>query len=197
MVINFDGNLVDTGFHLGGIPMQGSAWQWRSSITRNVSGPWFPQDGKFDIANSVQYAGNYAMALGHNIIYGYHGEFWGNGEASQWVNFYDNGLMVGRFGTYATANMTTSKSLNGFAGNSFSPTLVHAANGKIYLYHNDESNHGGTVRWRVDGWDGITQMQATASIGGITSLSASASGPSVTVTSPTAGAIYSNGGNIL
>jgi hypothetical protein len=116
------------------------------------------------------------MALGRNIIYGYHGEFWKGGQASQWVDFLDNGLMVGRFGTYGNAG-TTSASVDGFAGNSFSPTLVHGPNGKTYLYHNDESNHGGTIRWRIDGWDGITELNATAGIGAATNLSPRAAGP--------------------
>jgi hypothetical protein len=195
IVVGFDGNRADSGYHLGGIPVGGSAWKWRSSpSTSPTNTSWFPQDGRFDIGNGVQYAGNYAMALGRNIVYGYNGEFWGGGQASQWVNFLDNGLMVGRFGTYENSGVVGS--VNGYAGNSFSPTLVHAANGKTYLYHNDESNHGGTVRWRIDGWDGITELNATASIGATASLSPSTTGPTVAITSPAAAATYVNGNSI-
>jgi len=195
MVVAFDGNKADSGYHLGGIPVGGTSWQWRAGpSTSPTNSSWFPQDGRFDIGNSVQYAGNYAMASGRNIVYGYNGEMWGGGQASQWVNYFDDGLMVGRFGTYENSSLIGAA--DGFAGNAFAPTLVHAANGNTYLYHNDESNHGGTVRWRIDGWNGITELNATASIGGTASLSPSAAGPVVAITSPTAGANYINGSSV-
>jgi hypothetical protein len=134
------------------------------------------------------------MALGQNIICGYHGELWKSGEASQWLNFFDNGLMVGRFGTYS--NSSVDSATNGFAGNAFAPTLVNGPNGNVYLYHNDESNHGGTVRWRIDGWAGITQLGASGTLGATANLSPSTSGPTVTITSPTRGAAYLNGANL-
>jgi hypothetical protein len=193
-VIDYDGDKGDTGYHLGAIQSGGSAWLWRSCPSVNGS-PWFPQDGHFDIGDGVQYAGNYGMALGRNIVCGYHGELWCGGEASQWLNFFDNGLMVGRFGTYANLTTLGPNTVDGYAGNSFAPTLVHGPNGKTYLYHNDESNHGGTCRWQIAGWDGITEISGSSVIGGIANLS-SASAPSVSLTSPTAGASYPNGNNI-
>ncbi|HEV3273114.1 MAG TPA: Ig-like domain-containing protein [Candidatus Methylacidiphilales bacterium] len=195
MVVNYDGDQSDTGFHIGGIPSGGSAWQWRSapSTTSSYTG-WFPQDGRFDIGNGVNYAGDYHMALGQNVVCGYHGELWKGGQASQWLNFFDNGLMVGRFGT--VSNSSVDSATNGFAGNAFAPTLVNAPDGNVYLYHNDESNHGGTVRWRINGWAGITQLGASGAIGGTASLSPSTSGPTVTITSPTQGAAYLEGGNL-
>ncbi len=198
MVINYDPFQGRYGYHLGGIPQGGTAWQWRaspstmSSSTATYTG-WFPQDGRFDTGNGVQYGGNEAMAAGRSIICGYHGEFWKSNQASQWLNFYDNGLMVGLFGTFGgyTNNATT----NGFAGNSFSPDLIRV-NGTVYLYTNDESNHGGDIRWRIDGLDNITEIKATASIGATTVL-ATTSGPTVTLTSPTTGASYFNGNKVL
>jgi hypothetical protein len=194
IVVDFDGNQANSGYHLAGIPQGSTTWKWHSSPS--VNGPtWFPQDGRFDIGNGVQYAGNYAMALGRNIVYGYHGEFWCGGEASQWVNFLDNGLMVGRFGTYGTASSVT-ESTDGFAGNSFSPTLVQAANGNTYLYHNDEANHGGTIRWRIDGWNAIAELDGTGAVGSTLNLSANTGGPTVTLASPTANAAYDNGQSV-
>ena len=152
---------------------------------------WFPQDGHFDIGNGVQYAGNIAMALGRNIVCGYHGEFWKGSEASQWVNFFDNGLMVGIFGT-PKFDSPIDAATPGYSGNSFCPTLVHAPNGNVYLYHNDESNHAGTVRWRINGWDGITEVNAISTIGSTANLAPSTTGPIVTLTSPTTGAVYVN-----
>ncbi len=194
-VVNYQPYQGATGYHLGGIHKGGTAWQWRASpSTSSTYSLWFPQDGRFDIGNGVQYAGDYAMALGRNIVCGYHGEFWKGGQASQWMNFLDNGLMVGRFGTYEWAGQQNT--VNGFCGNSVSPTLVHAANGNTYLYSNDESNHAGTVRWRIAGWDEISEERGTGSVGGITSLTNSSAGPTITITSPTPGAAYYNGGTV-
>jgi len=193
IVVDFDGNQAQSGYHLGGIPLGGTTWKWEASPSVNGP-PWFPQNGAFDIGNGVQYAGNYAMALGRDIIYGYHGELWCSGEASQWVDYYDNGLMVGRFGTYGDAEIS-SVAIDGFAGNSFSPTLVQAADGNTYLYHNDESNHGGTLRWLISGWNNITTLEATSTLGSVVSLNAT-TGPTVSLTSPTPGATYSNGENL-
>jgi hypothetical protein len=195
MVVDYDPYQGRTGYHLGGIPSGGTAWQWRSApSTTSAYNGWYPQDGHFDIGNGVQYAGDYHMALGRNIVCGYHGEFWKSGQASQWLNFLDNGLMVGRFGTYESAG--DDSSTDGFAGNAVSPVLVTGPDGNTYLYHNDESNHGGTIRWRINNWDEIAEMNAVATIGTTASLSTNTAGPTVTVTSPTAAATYLNGDNI-
>jgi hypothetical protein len=193
-VIDFGANQANTGYHLGGIALGGTTWNWQASPSSNDT-VWFPQDGHFDLGHGVQYAGNYAEALGRNIIYGYHGELWGGGEASQWVNYLDNGLMVGRFGTYGTIN-TLNGATNGFAGNSFAWTLVNGPDGNVYLYHNDEANHGGTVRWMISGWDAISELDGTSTIGSTVSLSGATSGPTVLITSPLNGAINSNGSSL-
>ena len=198
LVVTYDGDEGDTGYHMGAIPVGGTQWQWRSSpSTPSTYTGWFPQDGHFDIGNSVQYAGNVGMALGRDIVCGYHGEFWKNEEASKWFDFYDNGLLVGVFGTTGNPGPDSQTTMDGFAGNSFTPTLVQAANGKAYLYCNDESNHGGTCRWRIDGWSAITELKATGAIGATANLSpGSTTGPTVTMTSPTASASYPSGSTV-
>jgi hypothetical protein len=194
VVVNYDPMHEDSGYHLGGIAKGGSSWLWRSSPSVN-GWYWYPQDGRFDTGDSVQYAGNFDMALGRNIVCGYHGELWKGGQASHWLNFFDNGLLVGMFGTYETLSNMGANTVDGYAGNSYSPTLVNGPNGKVYLYHNDESNHGGTCRWRIDGWDGIAEISGSGSIGGTASLSAS-TGPSVSITSPGQGTPYLSGNNL-
>ena len=199
MLVDFDGNFADTGYHIAAVPRKGTAFQWRAAPSTNgTRTSWFPQDGRFDIGNGVQYAGNIAMAQGRDIVYGYHGEFWSAGEASQWVDMYDNGLMVGLFGTFESAAMMgPNTSVPGFAGNSFSPTLIRGPDGNGYLYHNDESDHGGTCRWKITGWDGITEISGTGAIGGTASINGTATGPMVSITSPTLNATYLNGNNVL
>jgi hypothetical protein len=29
---------------------------------------------------------------------------------------------------------------------------------RLYFYHNDENGHGGSQRWRVDGWNDIQEF---------------------------------------
>jgi hypothetical protein len=189
MVVDYDPNQAHTGYHMGGIPTGGSAWQWRSapSTTTSYTG-WFPRDGHFDIGNGVQYAGNESLAMGRNVVCGYHGEFWKNGEASQWLNYFDNGLLVGVFGSFSQ-DMNGQNSIYGYCGNSYAPDLVRAPNGKVYLYMNDESNHGGSGRWIISGWEGVTELKGTSTIGSTVSLSGSGA-PTVSITAPTPNAVY-------
>ncbi|MEJ0000678.1 MAG: Ig-like domain-containing protein [Verrucomicrobiota bacterium] len=196
MVIDFDGNHLHTGYHLGAIARGGTSWIWRASPStpENYTG-FFPQDGRFDVGNGVQYAGNVGMSAGRNIVYGYHGEMWKNGQASQWVNFFDDGLMVGRFGTYGF-DVPAQAAADGFTGNCFSPEIVRAANGNVYLYTNDESNHSGSCRWKITGWDKITELSGTAAFGTTVALSGP-TGPSVTITSPTPNAAFYNSPSLM
>jgi hypothetical protein len=196
-VVTFDAYSGDNGYHLAAANLGSTSWAWRSSpSTASTYTGWFPQDGKFDDGNGVYYAGNLAMALDRNIVFGYHGENWKSGEASMWVNYYDNGLAVGVFGT-PSIDSGGNSATNGYAGNSFSPTLVHAPNGKVYLYANDESNHGGSIRWRIDGWNGITELNATSTLGSTANLSPSTAGPTVVLTSPTTGTNYVNQPSVM
>lgn len=195
VLVSFSPSLA-AGFHLGGIKQGGSSWLWRSSSSTTTS-PWFPRDGHYDIGNGVQYAGNVAMALGHNIVYGYHGEFWGGNEASQWLNFYDNGLMVGLFGTLGMEVPGDGVAADGFAGNSFAPTLVRGADGTPYIYSNDESNHGGIIRWHISGWNQIQEISGTSTIGSTATLGTPATAPAVNITSPPSGSYYLNGVEVL
>jgi hypothetical protein len=101
---------------------------------------------------------------------------------------------VGIFGTFSQ-DMAGQNSISGYCGNSFSPDLVHAPDGNVYLYMNDESNHGGSSRWKISGWDGITEIKGTSTIGNTVSLSGSGA-PTVSISSPSQGEVfdYNHGG---
>jgi hypothetical protein len=151
------------GFHLGGIRIGGSRWLWRASPsgrwTVDKSGRLESRDGTFELDRGVQYAGNRVIALGDQIVYGYHGEGWNGGQADQWMHYLDDGLFVGQFGepVYPAHNKLSADP--GAAGNAFSPQLV-LANGELYLWHNDESVHGGVHRWHIEGVDQIRILEA-------------------------------------
>ena len=160
VVISFDQS-IGTGaanrMHLGGIAVGGTSWLWEvspstSSIDYNDPAQ---QTGLFAIAQGVNYGGNCVQVSGHNVVYGYHGEGWNGEEANQYMHFWDDGLFVGEFGIPSSAGNTNA--VAGSAGNSFNPTLVEV-NGVTYLYHNDEGNHGGIHRWRLDGLNTIAEF---------------------------------------
>ncbi len=154
---------TSAGFHLGGITRGSNRWLWRSSPSGSWSvdgkGEIESPDGTFELGRGVQYPGNVVVTAGRQIVYGYHGEAWNGGEADQWIHYLDDGLFVGQFGepVYPAANRLEARA--GAAGNSFSPQLVEVE-GRLYLWANDESVHGGIHRWRIDGIHDIHELEA-------------------------------------
>jgi hypothetical protein len=146
------------GFHLGGIKMGTNKWLWRTAPVTftGYTGP-FPLDGSYDIGNGVQYGGSVVMPLDRTVIWGYHGEFWKNSETNKWNQLYDDGLMVGQFGiTGPETNGVEAAAM--MAGNALSATIVKDASGNAYLYHCDESYHGGLHRWKITGLNTIQEQ---------------------------------------
>ncbi|QEM10713.1 PQQ-binding-like beta-propeller repeat protein [Mucilaginibacter rubeus] len=157
IVTVFDGTIADS-WHLGGIKVGGNKLLWRTAMStiKEYSGP-FPANGDFDIGNHTNNAGCVGIANGRSVFWGYHGEFWKNSQVNKWTQVYDNGLFVGQFGTTGpeTANVEAAAEM---AGNGFSASVVKLPNGDTYLYHNDESVHGGVHRWKIDGLSTIKEQ---------------------------------------
>ncbi len=155
-----------TAFHLGAVAAGGTAWNFEASPSGPLDGLGAFQTAKDD--PTLQYGGNLVHALGRDIVYGYHGEYYtdlGNGkfgEANQFMHFLDDGLFIGEFGVASTR--ATSAAQPGLSGNAFSSTFLRA-NGQAYLYHNDESTFGGVQRWRLAGIDDIQELSAGGSSG--------------------------------
>lgn len=151
-----------SGFHLGGVRAGEHRWLWRASPTGkwsvNHTGEIVSGDGSFDIDHGVQYAGNTVVAVGRQIIFGYHGEGWNGGQADQWLHFLDDGQFIGQFGEPVYASQNRVFAAPGEAGNAFSFQLVRV-NGQYYLWHNDESVHGGLHRWHLEGVDRIRVLE--------------------------------------
>ena len=150
LLISFDQS-KNKGFHLGAIRSGEDRWLWKASPTGELDG-----NGNYDIGNGVQYAGNTVMASGKNIIYGYHGEFWKQSQAGQFMHFYDDGLFVGQFGQSSHGHSLIEGAIFGFAGNGFSPSLVKNK-GHLYLWVNDESSNG-PQRWEIKGLESIHEI---------------------------------------
>jgi hypothetical protein len=151
------------GFHLGGVPRGGNAWRWRASPVGawsvDADGMVVAPDGTFELRDEVHYPASIVTAAGADIVYGYHGEGWRQGQANQWLHYQDDGLFIGQFGTptYAWRNKVEARA--GSAGNAFAPALV-TVGGKLYLWHNDESVHAGVHRWRIDGVESVDRVSA-------------------------------------
>jgi hypothetical protein len=141
VVISYDGTL-NNGYHFGGIQLGGTNWLWRTGPSYNMNG-----QGNFEISNGVAYPGDMAWASGRNVYFGYHGEFFrGQGQASQGLHFYDDGLFVGQFGESSLGHSAYEGPIPGFSGNDVSPDLITTSTGDTYLWLNDESAHG-PERW--------------------------------------------------
>ncbi len=168
ILISFDQSL-NQGWHLGGVRVGGSNWLWRASPTANFLNGL----GNFENGNGVTYAGNTVQAVGRNVIFGFHGEFFrGNGEAAQNMHFYDDGLFVGQFGEALNGHPIFEGSIAGFAGNAHCPNLITTTNGDYYLWVNDESDHG-PQRWHLVNARNIREQSGTGSLGGTITLSGS------------------------
>jgi hypothetical protein len=156
LIISLD-NSKNNNFHLGAIKVGDTNWAWKASPTGALDGK-----GSYDIGNGVEYAGNLVQTAGRNIVYGYHGEFWGGAQASQWMHFYDNGLVVGQFGETTVGRMASEGVLAGTAGNGLSPCLT-VQNGETYLWSNDEGGHG-PIRWHLVGTNSIREATGTGTL---------------------------------
>jgi hypothetical protein len=165
VLISFDQSLND-GFHLGGIRVGGNSWLWEASPPVE----WFNGFGGYEIDNSVVYGGNTLQAVGRNVIYGYHGEFYyGQGQAAQNMHFYDDGLFVGQFGESDVGHFIGEGALPGYAGNAQCPSLIKTSSGDYYAWVNDEGDHG-PQRWHFVNARNIREQSNSVTLGGTTTL---------------------------
>ena len=166
-VVFFDQSVTgNEGFHLGAAALGNAGWLWQASPSGALDGKGSFQTKAID--GSLNYGGNVVWTHGRHIVYGYHGEFYRDlqtgrvGQANQFMHFDESGLFIGQFGQSSTRPMSPLQ--EGLSGNAFSPTLVRA-DANLYLYHNDEGQHGGVHRWRIDGWQTLRDLIATGPSG--------------------------------
>lgn len=170
-LVFFD-NSNGTGMHLGGIDLSLSttSWNWKASPAQPGQIP-LHGDGSYDTSANIQYRGALHDSRGPNIIFGYKGEFWNNSQANQLMHFHESGLFAGQFGT---SNDCPEIIPMGAAGNIFAPAMTVAGAGKTYLYLNDENQHGGVHRWRLDGTSTVALLSGTGAQDGTIPLAGTA-----------------------
>ncbi len=145
------------GYHLGAIKKGGNNWLWETQKADHVGYRGsFPEADYFEIGNGVnQYAGSNVNVVDNNIITGYHGEFWKNDQTNYYNHYNEDGLAIGQFGT--DGYMSSGISPTGMAGNALSPIVVKGANGDLYLFHGDESDHAGLHMWKISNLTSISE----------------------------------------
>ena len=164
ILISFDQSL-NNGYHLGGIKLGTTEWLWKVSPAGDLNGL-----GNYEISNGVTYAGNTVQAVDRNIIYGYHGEFFrSEGQASQHMHFYDDGLFVGQYGEASPGHSAYEGVVPGFAGNAHCPNLIKTSTGDYYVWDNDESAYG-PQRWHLVNTRNIREQAGSGTLGGTITL---------------------------
>ncbi|MEO6731287.1 MAG: PA14 domain-containing protein [Ferruginibacter sp.] len=150
-----------TGNHLGLMEKGANntyLFQTEKSTHRNYRGE-YPNAGYFDAGNGVNnFAGGNVNFIDRNIITSYHGEFWKNSQTNKYNHYYDNGLAIGQFGTTRPDVGFGNHAAAMMAGNALTPVVVKDANGDLYLWHGDESDHSGVHRWKITGLNTITEQ---------------------------------------
>jgi hypothetical protein len=177
ILISFDQSL-NNGWHLGGIKVGTSKWLWKAS----PSAAWMNGCGNYENDNGITYAGNTLQAVDRQVIYGYHGEFFrSQGQASQTMHFYDDGLFVGQFGESNIGHPSYEGVLAGKAGNGHCPSLIKTTSGDYYLWVNDESGHG-PQRWHLVNARNIRELTGSGTLGSAITLTNQAYGFPAVVT---------------
>jgi hypothetical protein len=156
--VTFDGT-TEKGWHLGLIKLKTdgtltTAFQTKTALStrKNYLGD-FPRDGRFDIGNNVIYSGADMKVMGNHIFWSYRGEFWKSVQTNYFNHFYENGLPVGHFGV--GGHEATKFIQEGMAGNALNWNITKVDADNAYLYHGDESIHGGIHRWSIKNFSSI------------------------------------------
>lgn len=167
------------GYHIGVIPEGGSDYKWGSAQDTDRDAYLGPYPGQgnylghwFDSGNGVHNPGGFFDAVDDHIMWSYHGENWKATQTNLYYHLYDGniGLAVGSFGTNGlffplNANQIGAsggrvESMYGGAGNALQGQMCKVGS-DIYLWHGDESYHGGIHRWKVNNVGSISVQTAT------------------------------------
>lgn len=188
LIWTFSNDKENTGYHLGAIKAGGSAEyivKTAPSINSSV-GASYPNDGRFEIGNNVEYAGGDLSGVDEHLVFTYIGEFWNNSQTNKWHHYYRNGLLLNIFGiTTPEAN-----ALDGWqaprqaAGNNFSNGIIKLPSGELRFIGCDESVHSGAQVWETSNIDSIQEHETIVRTPGATGhyiLTAESSSVALTV----------------
>lgn len=158
---NTSPSIPGTDHHLGGVIEGHSRWTWEASPGAAIKYP----DGKGTFPDIESYGGHNGIAAfveGKNIFEGYDGQ--SGTFSSQWIQWNEDGLLIGQFGHPAKGLASDSTLFPGAATNIWTMVTVSAGD-SIYLYNSDEGYHTGIHQWKVGGLDSIHELSGSARLG--------------------------------
>lgn len=153
------------GYSLGLLKRGGALneylFQTEKTTHKFYQGP-YPPAGWYDVGNDLNiFSGRGMQYVGRNIITSYYGEFWKASQTNKFNHYWDNGLAIGQFGTTRPEIGFGNAGVPEMAGNALTPMLVKDGSGDLYLYHGDESDHGGLHRWKITGLNTVAEQVIT------------------------------------
>jgi hypothetical protein len=148
---------------LGGVKLGDSNYLWKTAKRTGINYTGnYPTDGGFDDGNGVVYPGGFVTAIERNIFWNHHGEFWKQGQTNMWQQVNDDGLLIGTFGSVRIGG-SFPESAAGLAGNVYTGGFVKVGS-DYYLFHCDESTHGGIHIWKVSNLNTISEQTIPAKV---------------------------------
>jgi hypothetical protein len=161
LLISYEGGSANPDWsskkwHLGAIKLGSNKWMWKTAKgTSKTYGGDYPTDGSYDLGNGVEYPGGPILVKDQNIFWNYHGEFWKQTQTNKWQHVNDDGLLLGIFGVTGRdivdgKQVWDQEAVPGMAGNSLTAGITKVGD-DYYIYHCDESHHGGVHQWKVSG----------------------------------------------
>lgn len=164
MVISFrsaQGTVSYPDYHLGGIPLGGTGWQFKTSKALNITSP----DGKGSYTTQNSYGGHNgtnAWSVGNNVVWNYDGQY--GTFSNQYAHYWDDGLFIGQFGTSTSPDHATHAPA-GYSGNFSQTTMVAGPDGNLYAFSADECIHAGVHVWRIGNLNSIVAFAASGTLG--------------------------------
>ena len=152
-------------YHLGAIAEGGTDWKWKTAR----GGRYF--DGHGSVSAYCWYACNNAYVSGRHIILGAHGEgyidpYQRAGQAGQFLHYWDDGLMIGQFGSALNEPVPPPEGSGVIArraGNAFSPRLIQVG-ADLYFWVNDEFSSSGLHRWKINNPASVSELTVSVNL---------------------------------
>jgi hypothetical protein len=167
----------DPGFHLGGLPVNGTALQWQAMPEKRLRYP--DGHGTYPAIDTRSTLGTEAHAIQRDIFAGINGN-WAL-FSSQFYHYREDGLLVGQFGwrdsdEYPGLDWGRPDPWNGgeklapgYSGNT-NRFLVVEVGKDYYLYNQDEGYRAGIHRWHIWNLDSVHELAASATLGATVQL---------------------------
>lgn len=162
VVVSFNahqGTTTYRDYHLGGVPLGGSAWSFKTSVAANITYP--DEQGTFPTQASYGgHNGNAVWVVGNNIFWNYDGQY-GN-FSNQFAHYNDDGLFIGQFGVSTRTAVTMPA---GYTANYGDAYVLRGGDGNLWAFSSDEAVHSGIHAWKISNINSITEVSGLGTLG--------------------------------